>query len=281
MDEERKRTVPEDPFSFRAVAEDRRLSPLRKYQLLTLGTTRLLPLLRHELLLLLVNDLPGLAGIALRSRLYRGLFRALGRRVVLGRGLALRLPGKISIGDGAVIGDFCSFKVVGEEAQGISIGTGVFIGRFSSLNTRGGWVEILEHANISAHVRIGGYDRVSIGRHCIISDFCYIGGLNHRSDRTDVPIALQGVERRGGVVVGDDVWIGAGAAVLDGVRIGGGSIIGAGAVVTGDIPPYSVAVGVPARVVRSRRPADAPSAQDAPAAAVGLRDAPRAGACEL
>jgi galactoside O-acetyltransferase len=58
-----------------------------------------------------------------------------------------------------------------------------------------------------------------------------------------------------GIVVEDDVWLGSGAIVLDGVHIGRGSVIGAGAVVTEDLPPYSIAVGSPARVVRDRREA--------------------------
>jgi len=54
------------------------------------------------------------------------------------------------------------------------------------------------------------------------------------------------------VLIGDDVWIGIGAIILQGIRIGRGSIIGAGAVVTRDIPPYSIAMGTPARVTGSR-----------------------------
>jgi acetyltransferase-like isoleucine patch superfamily enzyme len=65
-------------------------------------------------------------------------------------------------------------------------------------------------------------------------------------------IAEQGITARG-IVIEDDVWLGGGAVVLDGVRIGRGAVVGAGAVVTQDIPPYAIAVGVPARVVGSRR----------------------------
>ncbi|MBA2748254.1 MAG: acyltransferase, partial [Tatlockia sp.] len=61
---------------------------------------------------------------------------------------------------------------------------------------------------------------------------------------------------RQGVVIEDNCWLGYGVKVLDGVTIGEGSVIGAGAVVTKDIPPYSVAVGVPAKVVRSRQPVE-------------------------
>jgi acetyltransferase-like isoleucine patch superfamily enzyme len=75
---------------------------------------------------------------------------------------------------------------------------------------------------------------------------------NHGFARIDVPMNTQPLTREG-IDVGEDVWIGAGCQVLDGVRIGKGAVIGAGSVVTRDIDAYAIAVGVPATVVRSRR----------------------------
>ncbi len=66
------------------------------------------------------------------------------------------------------------------------------------------------------------------------------------------PIRLQPIQSRGDIVVEDDVWLGVGVKVLDGVTIGRGAVIGAGAVVTKDIPPLAIAAGVPARVLRRR-----------------------------
>ena len=63
----------------------------------------------------------------------------------------------------------------------------------------------------------------------------------------------QGVYSQGSIVIGDDVWLGAGAVVLDGVRIGKGCIVGAGAVVTKNLPDYAIAVGVPAKVTKMRQ----------------------------
>jgi acetyltransferase-like isoleucine patch superfamily enzyme len=62
----------------------------------------------------------------------------------------------------------------------------------------------------------------------------------------------QGLYSNGPVVIEDDVWLGAGAIVLDGVRIGKGCIVGAGAVVTKDLPDYAIAIGVPAKVTKMR-----------------------------
>ena len=76
---------------------------------------------------------------------------------------------------------------------------------------------------------------------------------NHNYARTDIPIYRQG-ETSKGIVIEDDVWIGARVTILDGVRVGGGSIIAAGAVVSKDVEPFSVVGGVPARVLKSRKP---------------------------
>jgi acetyltransferase-like isoleucine patch superfamily enzyme len=113
--------------------------------------------------------------------------------------------------------------------------------------------------------------RLSIGQNCTINDYsfivsnygCFIGSnvmigelvsirdFDHAVDQSEIPMRTQGVVGAP-VVIEDDVWIGRGVAILKGVRIGRGAVIGANAVVNKDIPPHSVAVGVPARVVKIR-----------------------------
>ncbi|MEF2073118.1 acyltransferase [Consotaella aegiceratis] len=98
-------------------------------------------------------------------------------------------------------------------------------------------------ACLSGRIRIG--DGVRIASHASIV------GFNHRSESTAEPIHRQGIETRG-IVIGDGVWIGANACVLDGVSIGEHAIVAAGAVVTRDVPAFAVAGGVPAKVLRLR-----------------------------
>lgn len=81
----------------------------------------------------------------------------------------------------------------------------------------------------------------------------YVSGGNHRSSRTDIPMCLQGSEDTLPTVIGDDVWIGMRAIIVNGIKIGNGAILSAGCVVTKDIPEYSVVGGVPARVIKSRK----------------------------
>jgi acetyltransferase-like isoleucine patch superfamily enzyme len=116
----------------------------------------------------------------------------------------------------------------------------------------------------SAEITIG--DDVSIGPHCTLrAGLCPICLGSHLTigshtaivsgspgyERLDVPMKAQ-VGSTDGIAVGDDVWIGVGVRIIDGVKVGSGSVIGAGAVVISDVPPYSIAVGVPANVIGRR-----------------------------
>ena len=120
-----------------------------------------------------------------------------------------------------------------------------------------------KQVNIETKVTLGDYSGIGInakiygtchiGRHVMMGTDCNVITRNHRFDRTDIPMMEQGFEEERPVVIGDDVWIGDRVVILPGVHVGEGCILAAGAVVTHDIPPYSIAGGVPARVLRSRK----------------------------
>lgn len=107
------------------------------------------------------------------------------------------------------------------------------------------------HVGISEYSVIDGDGDITIGDYVRIAPHVCIISFDHICDRVDIPIKLQGKIKRG-VVIGNNVWIGAGAQVLSGVTIADGAVIGAGAVVTKDVPKNAIAVGVPARVVKIR-----------------------------
>lgn len=114
-----------------------------------------------------------------------------------------------------------------------------------------GEIEIGESTYVGPYTCIAGPGSVKIGKDCLIASHTGIYGNNHNFSDPTLIIREQGLTCKG-IVIGDDCWLGTGVKVLDGVTIGRGSVIGSGAVVTKDIPPYSVAVGVPAKVIKQR-----------------------------
>lgn len=118
---------------------------------------------------------------------------------------------------------------------------------------QGGKVIIGENTHVQPGCNINGYvSEVRIGRKVMVSAGCAFTPYQHNLDDLSQPMSDQPLISKGDIVVEDDVWLGMGVKVMDGVRIGRGAVVGANAVVTQDIPPYSVAVGVPARVIRKR-----------------------------
>ena len=118
-------------------------------------------------------------------------------------------------------------------------------------------IECSGHLKIGArvifghHCTVGCKEQIEIGDDCLLAEMVSIRDHDHNFARTDVPIRAQGATCAP-VKIGRDVWLGAKVTVLKGVTIGDGAIIGANAVVTRDIPPGAIAVGIPARVVKMR-----------------------------
>ncbi len=116
-----------------------------------------------------------------------------------------------------------------------------------------GDVEIGEHCYINPHSTLYSGSGIKLGNYVLIGPHVSIVPANHAFERRDMPIRNQGfAPSKGGVVVGDDVWIGANATLLDGARIGKGAVVAAGAVVDCEVPPYQVWGGVPARFLKAR-----------------------------
>lgn len=133
----------------------------------------------------------------------------------------------------------------------IALGSSVWIEQGAVLWAFDGSIAVGHDVFIGPHAVIYGHGGVSIGDHTLISMHCRILSSNHA-----VPGRQQLIREQPDHLlptkIGRDCWLGAGATVLGGVTIGDGCVVGAGAVVTHDLPPYSIALGVPARVVNSR-----------------------------
>jgi acetyltransferase-like isoleucine patch superfamily enzyme len=142
--------------------------------------------------------------------------------------------------------------------DGIKLGNRVTIGKYATIrpaNLYGGDVGaglvVGDHSNIGPYSYIGCSGLIQIGNNVMISPRVSIYAENHVIAGVDIPMKEQGVTQKG-VVIEDDCWIAANSVILDGVRIGRGSVVAAGAVVSRDVPPFSIVAGVPARVIKNR-----------------------------
>ncbi|MGP1449624.1 MAG: acyltransferase [Wolinella sp.] len=173
--------------------------------------------------------------------------RLKGSKVALGT--YIKNPKGINIGKKCFIARDCSLDA--SSGGRIDIGDGAILNRSVHLNAYRGEIIIGDGSEVNNLTIINGTGCVCIGSDVLIGPNVQMISYAHNFNDVDTVIKAQGIEKSR-IDIGDGCWIGASSVILHGVRIGEHSIIGAGAVVTKDVPPYSVAVGVPARVIKNR-----------------------------
>lgn len=164
--------------------------------------------------------------------------------IVLYRTIARYLPAsyeKLTGGFSKRFRSFCTRLILDECGSNVNIEKGADF----ALN-----IKIGNNSGIGKNSIVGAYTQ--IGDNVMMGEACFIYARNHKTDRLDVPMCIQGFEEYRPIVISDDVWIGARVTMLPGAKIGKGAIIGAGAVITGEIPDYAVVGGVPARIIKYR-----------------------------
>jgi acetyltransferase-like isoleucine patch superfamily enzyme len=228
-------------------------SSRKKYQELILGQGGWFRLLKYELITGFAGWMPGAAGLFLRSRLYPLLLAHTGKNVYFGRGVVLRHPSKISVGDDTVIDDLCVLDAKGESNKGILIGRGVFLGRNTILNCKNGDIVLKDEVNIGFNAHIFSASEVVVEEKNLIAAYAYLVGGTHHFEDPLKPVLDQGRSSKG-ISVGPGGWIGAHVTVFDGVRIGKHAVIAAGSMVHRNIPDYAVAGGNPVTIINRRKP---------------------------
>ncbi len=224
---------------------------VRLYQELIVGCSSYWFLLKYELITSLFGNMPGAAGIYFRNKFFPKLLALCGRNVNFGKGVVLRHPKKIMIGDDVVIDDNCVLDAKGQDNQGIQIGEGVFIGRNTILNCKNGDIFLEDNVNIGFNCMIFSANKVHVGHSQLIAAYCYLVGGTHKIDRPEMPVLQQERESKG-IKIGSGGWIGAHVTVFDGVTIGEHTIVGAGSVVNADLPDFVTAGGIPVKVIKKR-----------------------------
>ncbi|MFA5316533.1 MAG: acyltransferase [Dehalococcoidales bacterium] len=174
-----------------------------------------------------VKNMPGDIGASVRRRYWSKMTNG-APNFNISIGCVITNPKSISIGEGTNILHNCCLYAHG-----------------------GGMIKIGSRAAINSNVMLGAADKgtITIGDDVLIGPNVVIRASNHRYEKKDIPVNRQG-HAGGKIAIEDDVWIGANCTILPDVTIGRGAIIGAGAVVTRDVPPFSLAGGVPAAVIK-------------------------------
>lgn len=176
----------------------------------------------------LVAGIPGHAGVLARRVWFNRRFNC-PSNITIGNSVTFSSPRNIEFGDCLAIGDHSFFSADGGR---IRIGSGTAFNR-------------------GVHINASVCGEIQIGKKCLFGPNVVVRTANHNFSDPEKYIQDQGHEF-GNIIIEDDVWIGANAVILPGVRIGRGAVIGAGSIVVVDIPHMAIAVGVPAKAIKYR-----------------------------
>lgn len=205
----------------------------------------------EQSLYLLFGWIPTLIGVGVRGILYRLILHMDGWAAIES-GVRLRFADHIRLGHGVYLDTNTYLHAC---PQGIEIGDGAIIMHGAVLhvyNFRGiphAGIKIGRDSLVGEYSVIRGQGGVTIGERVYTSPFTQIIAVNHVYDDPERPFVDQGITAQG-IVIEDDVWLGASAVITDGVHIGKGAVVAAGAVVTKDVPAHTVVAGVPARPIK-------------------------------
>jgi len=206
----------------------------------------------EQSILALFGWIPTIIGIGLRAAVYRLIMRIEGL-VAIEKGVRIRFADQVRLASGVYLDEGVYLHAC---PGGIQIGENTLVMHHAELHVYN--FRDLPHAaiKIGRDCLIGefnvlrGQGGIKIGHRVYTSPFVQLAAVNHVFTDPTLPFVDQGITAQG-IVVEDDVWIGAGAIITDGVHIGHGAVVAAGAVVTGDVPAHTVVAGVPARVVKT------------------------------
>jgi acetyltransferase-like isoleucine patch superfamily enzyme len=229
------------PASIRNVQTylERQAATLRRYVL-------------EQSLIFLIGWIPTIVGIGIRALLYRLILRMDGLAAIE-NDVRLRYASHIRLGRGVYLDQGSYLHAC---PAGIEIGSetmvmhGAILHVYNFRNMPHSGIKIGSKSLIGEYCVVRGQGGVEIGDRVYTSPFTQIIAVNHVFDDPDRPFVEQGITAEG-IVIEDDVWVGAGAIITDGVRVGRGSVVAAGAVVTRDVEPHTVVAGVPAKWVKN------------------------------
>src|SRR5512147_3217433 len=206
----------------------------------------------EQTVLFLFGWIPTIIGVGLRGVFYRLILRMDGLAAIESR-VRLRFADHIKLGHGVYLDEGVYLHAC---PQGIEIGPRTIVMHGAVLHVYNfremphSGIKIGSDSLIGEYSVIRGQGGVEIGDRVYTSPFTQIIAVNHVFDDPNRPFVEQGITAEG-IVIEDDVWLGAGAIITDGVKVGKGAVVAAGAVVTKDVAPHTVVGGVPAKLLKS------------------------------
>ncbi len=198
--------------------------------------------------LTLMYRLPTIGATVLRGIVYRAVLGGIGSSCVIEEDVRFQVPQRVFLGKRVFVGQY---SYLDGGTSFLRLGDDVHLARFCTLRAGERGITIHDGAGLNIRTYLDGNGEIEIGPNVLLSPGVQVLSGNHVFDDPRVPIRYQGTAY-GKVTIGDDCWLGTNVIVLPGVDIGRGAVVGAGAVVTKDIPPFSIALGVPAKVVGQR-----------------------------
>ena len=209
---------------------------------------------KKKLILVFLGSIPFSVGRFLRQIFYRFVLSEVRRGVEISPGVTFHYPDGVCLGSGVKINNFARLLNYGINSK-IHLRDQVVLSQHVEIkghapDGEGAAIDVGSNTYVGPYSCFSGQD-ISIGKNCLFGPYVGVFANEHVFEDITRPICEQG-HRYAGIVIEDNCWLGTGVKVLDGVTIGTGSVVGAGSVVTKSLPPYSVAVGIPAKVVRQR-----------------------------
>ncbi len=206
----------------------------------------------EQTVLFMFGWIPTIIGVGLRGLFYRLIMKMDGLAAIENR-VRIRFADHIKLGNGVYIDEGVYLHAC---PKGIELGSNTIVMHGAVLHVYNfrdmphSGIKIGKDSLVGEYSVIRGQGGVEIGDRVYTSPFTQIIAVNHVFDDPNRPFVDQGITAEG-IIIEDDVWLGAGAVITDGVRVGKGSVVAAGAVVTKDVPPHTVVGGVPAKPIKT------------------------------
>ena len=214
------------------------------------GERKISKYLWQGLIFTVFKQFPTIFGSYIRPLIYKSLLANVGKGCLIERNVRIDNPSGIYLSDRVFIGENCLISPGSQKGE-VHFESDIFIAPLCGFKAFGCKISIGKHVHFSRNTFINGRGGVEIGQDSLFGPNVVLMTTNHVFTDVNIPIRQQGVQSAA-IKIENDVWLGSNVLVMPGVTIKTGAVVAAGAVVTKDIPEFSIAAGVPARVIKKR-----------------------------